>query len=47
MTKHVRIQAVRRDEIDVEKLAHAVLLLARERAAAKKASKTTPSRRAS
>jgi hypothetical protein len=31
MTKHIRIREVRREEVDLQKLAHALLRLARER----------------
>ena len=33
MTKHIRIREVRREAIDLQKLAHALLRLARERLA--------------
>lgn len=40
MTKHIRIREVRREEIDLQKLAHALLRLARERLAEGDATET-------
>jgi len=42
MTKHIRIREVRREEIDLQKLAHALLRLARERLAEGNATTETP-----
>lgn len=47
MDRKIRIRAERRETIDIDKLAAAVLRLARERAAAEAKTKRKPARRAS
>ena len=42
MTKHIRIREVRRDEVDLQRLAHALLRLARERLAEEQPPAETP-----
>jgi uncharacterized protein YijF (DUF1287 family) len=42
MTKHILIREVRREEVDLQKLAHALLRLARERLSQSQPTTDTP-----